>query len=249
MAAENPEKNNSDNEQSNETFSLFVGNLSFSTTEEGLRQRLEECGPIAEVRIVTDRASGRSKGYGYVEFTNKDSLEKAAQLQIELDGRSLRLDYANSRPRNRGENNNRSRQNQQPSSPSRDPSNTLFVRNLSYSASEDSVKSVMSAAGPIKNVRIISHKGCGFVEYEDLESAEKAVTELNGTTIDGRRVFLDYAAEQSGNRGGNSGGFRGGRGGGYRGGGGGGYRSNYRGGGYRGGRGGRGGSGGNSHQN
>lgn len=240
MAADNTENNTNGDAQTAETFSLFVGNLSFSTTEEGLRKRLEECGPIAEVRIVTDRLSGRSKGYGYVEFENKDSLENAAKLQIELDGRQLRLDFANSRPRTRGDNNNRSRQ--QPSSPSRDPSNTLFLRNLSYSATEEGVKSVMCSAGAIKNVRIISHKGCGFVEYEELESAQKAVTELNGTSIDGRRVYLDYASEQTGNRG-NSGGYRGGRGG-HRGG----YRSNYRGG-HRGGRGGRGGSGGNSNQN
>ncbi|MDR1139793.1 MAG: RNA-binding protein, partial [Rickettsiales bacterium] len=51
-----------------QTQNLFVGSLSFDTTDDTLKQYFETLGPVKSVRIITDRDSGRSRGFGFVEF-------------------------------------------------------------------------------------------------------------------------------------------------------------------------------------
>jgi nucleolin len=208
--------NNSD---ANATFSLFVGNLSFDTVQESLRKLFQDCGPISDVRIVTDRNSGKSKGYGYVDFQTQAALDKAlAKGDVNLDGRPLRLDHANAKP-NRQQNSpggssrgggGGGRGRGRSASPS--PSPTLFIGNLSYDATEDNVRAALGGAGDIKSVRIIQNKGFGYVEFDEVESASRAIEQSNGVEIAGRQIRLDYSSEQTrgGGRGGN--GNRGGRG-------------------------------------
>ena len=56
---------------------IFVGNLSFNTTEDELRQLFETYGQVDRVSILTDRETGRSRGFGFVEMTNAEEGEKA----------------------------------------------------------------------------------------------------------------------------------------------------------------------------
>jgi RNA recognition motif-containing protein len=65
---------------------LFVGNLSFSTSEEGLRAAFESYGPIASLKIITDSMSGRSRGFAFVELENGDAADEAMNA---LNGSSL----------------------------------------------------------------------------------------------------------------------------------------------------------------
>src|ERR1044072_4483766 len=68
---------------------IFVGNLSFQTTENDLNDAFSQHGPVEAVAIITDRETGRSKGFGFVTMT--DGADKAiAQLSgSQLDGRAL----------------------------------------------------------------------------------------------------------------------------------------------------------------
>ena len=78
---------------------LFVGGLSWDTSEEGLRQAFEPFGEVTEAKVVMDRYSGRSRGFGFVSYA-EDSQADAAQQEMngkELDGRAIRVDYANER--------------------------------------------------------------------------------------------------------------------------------------------------------
>lgn len=77
---------------------LFVGNITFSTTEDGLWSFFNEYG-VKSVRLPTDRDTGRPKGYGYVEFEDIEGAKKAfeASQGAEIDGRSVRLDYSQPR--------------------------------------------------------------------------------------------------------------------------------------------------------
>jgi hypothetical protein len=81
---------------------LFVGNLDFETEEGELRRAFEEFGEVKDVRIVTRLKTGRSLGYGYVEFTDVEDSVKALRSRggYELDGRNIRVDFAS--PRNKG---------------------------------------------------------------------------------------------------------------------------------------------------
>ena len=56
---------------------IFVGNLSFNTSEDELRQIFETYGQVERVSILTDRETGRSRGFGFVEMTNPEEGEKA----------------------------------------------------------------------------------------------------------------------------------------------------------------------------
>src|SRR5436190_13709489 len=74
---------------------LFVGNLSFTTTEGDISTAFEQFGPLESVKIITDRDTGRSKGFGFVEMSD-DSAEKAiSQLNgKEMNGRALTVNEA-----------------------------------------------------------------------------------------------------------------------------------------------------------
>lgn len=81
---------------------LYIGNLSFSTTEESLKEAFSQAGPVASAIVITDKYSGRSKGFGFVEFEDEESAQKAIEMwnEKELDGRPLRVNVARpKRPR------------------------------------------------------------------------------------------------------------------------------------------------------
>ena len=65
---------------------LFIGNIEWNATEEDLRTLFEGIGPVEEVQIIQDKFSGRSKGFGFVTFTNAEDADRAIS---ELDGHDL----------------------------------------------------------------------------------------------------------------------------------------------------------------
>ena len=73
---------------------IYVGNLPFSTTDAQLKNFFEQCGEITSVKIITDKETGRSKGFGFVEFTDTACVESA----IALDGNELAGEDGRSRP-------------------------------------------------------------------------------------------------------------------------------------------------------
>lgn len=76
---------------------LFVGSLAWKTTNESLKEFFETVGKVVSARVVFDRQTGRSKGFGFVEFENEADAEKAMQ-ELEgkdLDGRPIRISKAN----------------------------------------------------------------------------------------------------------------------------------------------------------
>ncbi|HWB20240.1 MAG TPA: RNA-binding protein [Phycisphaerales bacterium] len=78
---------------------LYVGNLSFNTTEDQLRQLCEVHGPVTSVALITDRETGRPRGFGFVEFAD-DEHAKAAMADLNgknVDGRDLTVNEAKPR--------------------------------------------------------------------------------------------------------------------------------------------------------
>lgn len=78
---------------------LYVGNLSYDLTEDDLRELFSEFGEISSVNIITDKFTGRSKGFGFVEMPSQEDAEKAISGLNEKDvkGRNLKVNQA--RPR------------------------------------------------------------------------------------------------------------------------------------------------------
>jgi RNA recognition motif-containing protein len=79
---------------------VFVGNLSFGTTEQQLRELFAEAGEVTSVAIPADRATGRPRGFAFVEFASDEHATAAIQRfeGQELDGRRLRVNAAEAKP-------------------------------------------------------------------------------------------------------------------------------------------------------
>jgi len=75
---------------------IFVGNLSFSTTEDELRETFGRYGQVDRVSILTDRETGRSRGFGFVEMSSDDEGEKAitALNGAQIGGRTINVNEA-----------------------------------------------------------------------------------------------------------------------------------------------------------
>jgi RNA recognition motif-containing protein len=81
---------------------IYIGNLSYKVTEEDLQQTFSEFGQVASAKIITDMATGRSKGFGFVEMPNAQEAEAAIQALNgkELKGRAINVGQA--KPRTEG---------------------------------------------------------------------------------------------------------------------------------------------------
>jgi len=211
----------------NQSKNLFVGSLSWSIDDEWLGRTFEEYGEIARAKVMTDRDSGRSKGFGYVEFTNLEDAIKAhdAMKDSELDGRTINVDYSKPREEN-------------PASGGRDraksygdqisePSSTLFIGNVAFAADENMIGEAFGEHGTVVNVRLPKDqetnnlKGFGYVEFQSIDEAKTAFAAMQGADIAGRSIRLDYGKPRTntsdsprGGRGRGGFGDRGGRGGG-----------------------------------
>ena len=83
---------------------LFIGNMSFQTTEGDLRAMFEPYGEINRVNVVTDRDTGRARGFAFVELANDAEAAKAitALNGKEVDGRALNVNEARPKPERSG---------------------------------------------------------------------------------------------------------------------------------------------------
>ena len=81
---------------------LFIGSLSYNTDDAGLKAHFETVGEVKSAKVITDRESGRSKGFGFVEYNDADAAKKAIEQfdGKELDGRTITVNVA--RPKGEG---------------------------------------------------------------------------------------------------------------------------------------------------
>ncbi len=82
---------------------LFVGGLAWATSSDALRQSFESFGEVADAKVITDRDTGRSRGFGFVTFSDPTAADNAiAEMDgADLDGRTIRVSEAN-QDQNRG---------------------------------------------------------------------------------------------------------------------------------------------------
>lgn len=225
-----------------ESSTVFVGRLSWNVDNDWLSSEFAGCGTVVSARVQMDRNTGKSRGFGYVEFSSPAEAQKAvAEMNgKQIDSREINVDI--SLPRQP----NPEKRAQVFGDSESEPSTTLFVGNLAWTANEDTIWAAFGDFGDIVHVRLPTDqesgkpKGFGYVEFSDQASATKAYQAMKGKDLEGRTIRLDYSQPRDKQGGGGRGGF-GGRGGGRGFGGDRGGRGGGRGGfGDRGGRGGRG---------
>ncbi len=82
---------------------LYVGNLPFTATEEAIRNLFAPHGTVEKISLISDRDSGRPRGFGFVEMSSSDASRAMQALNgKELDGRALKINEAQDRPRSGG---------------------------------------------------------------------------------------------------------------------------------------------------
>lgn len=78
---------------------IYAGNLSYRMTEDSLRELFEQHGEVTSVKIIRDRETGRAKGFGFVEMSDKEKAENAIKKLdgAEVEGRNIKVNFAKPR--------------------------------------------------------------------------------------------------------------------------------------------------------
>lgn len=206
---------------SSEICNVFVGQLSWAVDDARLASEFADCGEVLSAHVQLDRNTGRSRGFGYINFSTPEAAQKALTYAgKEIDGRPINVDLSTPKPTEDRQNDRAKKFGDSTSSPSQ----TLFVGNLSFDATEDVVWEFFGEHAPVKSVRLPTDretgrpKGFGYVEFESLDGATTAFEAASGAEIAGRMIRLDYSQPRDASGGGGGrggfGGDRGGRGGG-----------------------------------
>ncbi len=174
--------------------SVFVKNLSFSTTREELAAHVGTEG-VRAVTIVTK--NGQSLGYGFVEFASKAAAVKAMkQLQgFKLDGHVLELMFSSKQEPKKGAKKSKKKKTQKKEA---EESNKLVVRNVPFEASKKELQQLLGAYGALKSLRLPlkfdrSHRGYAFAEFQSKSEARKALEALESAHLYGRHLVVEYA--------------------------------------------------------
>eukprot|EP00613_Pedinella_sp_CCMP2098_P077123 CAMPEP_0171949280 /NCGR_PEP_ID=MMETSP0993-20121228/71619_1 /TAXON_ID=483369 /ORGANISM="non described non described, Strain CCMP2098" /LENGTH=198 /DNA_ID=CAMNT_0012593703 /DNA_START=68 /DNA_END=661 /DNA_ORIENTATION=- len=148
---------------------VFVGGLAWETTQEQLKEYFNQFGTVVDAIMPRDRDTGRSRGFGFVTFTETEGADTALGATHSLDGRALNLTAA---------------------TPERiDPNavggdtKRLYIGDLLSTTTDEEFKAAFGVFGPMEDAIIMRHpethesRGFGFVTYETVESANKVLAE------------------------------------------------------------------------
>ncbi|EGX46935.1 hypothetical protein AOL_s00097g361 [Orbilia oligospora ATCC 24927] len=172
---------------------VFVQQLAARLRTKELIAFFEKVGGVKEAQIVKDRVSGRSKGVGYVEFKEAESVPKA----IALTGQRLlgipiivQLTEAekNRQARAEGGQHNRDEDHRRTI-----PFHRLYVGNIHFSITENELQQVFAPFGDLEFVQLQKEesgrsRGYGFVQYRDPNNAKEALERMNGFDLGGRLI-------------------------------------------------------------
>jgi methionyl-tRNA synthetase len=208
------EKENDNNKKENEEElpenvyeELFVRNIGYNTTEEELADYFAKYGDVEVVKIVTDKNTGKSRGFGFLKFYEKKSAFEAMKDadNIIVGERNLQIRYSNDKgSQMKGGNGGNNSAKKGPSTEF-----GIFVGNISYKCTENDLKKFFKDCGKVVDVRIAKKpdgklKGFAHVDFETKEGMEKAV-EKNGKELQGRALKIDQSTSGGNKKGGNFG--------------------------------------------
>jgi len=170
----------SSNSQEDASRKLFVGGLSWITTEDGLRHYFESLDlGVERVIIMRDKMSGRSRGFGFVTLATSEDVDKAVRANLHLDGRKVEAKRA---------------------IPKRDMDNhakKIFVGGIPISLSNTEFRKYFEVFGKVLETQVMTDResgrsrGFGFVTYEDERMAERVLKTVH--TIHGKPVEVKRA--------------------------------------------------------
>jgi len=205
---------------------LFIGNLPSLLCFPELEDLFTPFGGLQSAELMTDPATGRSRGFGFIEMETEESAQAAiAGLNgKEVEGQTLTVNEAKTSRGGpvaaRGGRDRGPAPSGRPPMPSQASSGTrLFVGNLPYTAGNADLEKVFAEAGEVSSVMVVSDrfsgqsKGFAFVEMGSKEDAQAVIQKFNGQELLGRILKINEARPPERRRFGGSGGGGGGGGG------------------------------------
>ncbi|KAE9609557.1 putative RNA recognition motif domain-containing protein [Lupinus albus] len=180
-------------------YSIFVGDLAADVTDYLLQETFRtRYSSVKGAKVVIDRLTGRTKGYGFVKFSDEsEQIRAMTEMQgVLCSTRPMRVGPAsNKNPTTQPK---APYQNPQGAQSENDPNNTtIFVGNLDPNVTDDHLRQVFGQYGELVHVKIPSAKRCGFVQFADRSCAEGALQALNGTLLGGQNVRLSWGRSPS----------------------------------------------------
>ncbi|XP_062187083.1 RNA-binding protein L-like [Phragmites australis] len=178
---------------------IFVGDLAADVTDSMLEEVFKASYPsVRGANVVTDRLTGRSKGYGFVRFGDLNAQTRAMTEMngMMLSTRKMRIGPAANKKNMDAQptyTTNGAYQSSQGNYSEDDPNNTtVFVGGLDSNVNEEYLRQVFTPYGEIGYVKIPVGKRCGFVQFTSRSSAEEAIHMPNGSQIGGQKVRLSW---------------------------------------------------------
>lgn len=164
---------------------LIVKYLPDSIDEQGLKQLFSQYGEVCNCRLIIDRTTGRSKGYGFVKFMNEKSAEDATKNLngMAYGNKTLRVNAANPTLQKGGASGM--------SASSNDQGANVYVAGIPKTFTQDELFQMFSAYGTIAEAKVLVDKssnqsrGVGFIKFDSYESGNAAIQAMNGVTPDG----------------------------------------------------------------
>ncbi|XP_067937316.1 cytotoxic granule associated RNA binding protein TIA1-like isoform X2 [Watersipora subatra] len=184
-------------------FHIFCGDLSSDIETKQLREAFHAFGEISDCKVICDLASGKSKGYGFISFINKEDAQRAINEMngAWLGSRAIRTNWATRKPPAPVE---RGRQRQPQKLNYNDvfaqasaTNTTVYIGGIQEGLQDDLLSPHFEQYGPIAEIRCFADKGFAFVRLNSKESAAQAIVGLNGSEIGGYTVRCSWGKESS----------------------------------------------------
>ncbi len=180
---------------------VFVGGLGWNTSEIQLQEAFEKFGTIQELRIVTHKITGKSRGFGFVTFADETSAKAAVEKMdgSSLDNRPIRVSIAEER-QDRPEEDGSSQE-------STNEDRKVFLGALDWKTDDNTLRRAFEEFGSIEGIRIVTDrytgksKGFGFITFSSPVEAKVAIEKMDGIRIDGKAIHVHKAKPSSKKRG------------------------------------------------
>jgi len=166
----------------NQEATLYIGNVDPKIDEEILWELMVQSGPVASVHLPKDKITQQHMGYGFIEFKNEEDADYAIKIlnMIKLFGKPIRLNKS-SRDKRVNE-----------------VGANLFIGNLGEEVDEKTLYDTFAAFGLLLFAKVMRDeknetKGFGFISYDTFESADNALSNMNGQFLCNRPISVSYA--------------------------------------------------------
>ncbi|KND94431.1 RNA-binding protein rsd1 [Tolypocladium ophioglossoides CBS 100239] len=189
------------NEDERDRRTVFVQQLANRLRTDRLKKFFDEhAGPVNEAQIVKDRVSGRSKGVGYVEFKDEESVQKALQLTGRLLENIPIIVRVTEAEKNRQV---RKTEDSGGNANAATSFHRLYIGNIHFNVTQEDLEAVFEPFGELDFAQLQlddnkRSKGFGFVQYKEAQNAREALEKMNGFELAGRPIRVGLGNDRSG---------------------------------------------------